>query len=232
MHQFRDKSVAQRELVRAGLLLYPVLQAADVLAYRAERGAGRRGPARAPRADARHRRALQRALRRGHPRRARAPDPDGRRADHATCRSPTRKMSTTGGTRGGHGLRPRRARRRSRRRSSARSPTPRPAAIAPRPTSPASRTCIEILAAARGGTPEAVEAELADARGYGDLKAAVAEAVIALLAPRRERYARDPRRRGGAGGRARRGRREGARDRARRRWPTCARRWASGRRAG
>ena len=35
MHQFRDKSAAQRQLVSAGLLLYPVLQAADVLAYRA-----------------------------------------------------------------------------------------------------------------------------------------------------------------------------------------------------
>ena len=35
MHQFRDKSVAQRELVSAALLFYPVLQAADVLAYRA-----------------------------------------------------------------------------------------------------------------------------------------------------------------------------------------------------
>ena len=35
MHQFRDKSATQRELVSAGLLLYPVLQAADVLAYRA-----------------------------------------------------------------------------------------------------------------------------------------------------------------------------------------------------
>ena len=35
MHQFRDKSAAQRELVSAGLLYYPVLQAADVLAYRA-----------------------------------------------------------------------------------------------------------------------------------------------------------------------------------------------------
>src|SRR5215218_1254838 len=35
MHQFRDKSLAQRRLVSAGLLLYPVLQAADVLAYRA-----------------------------------------------------------------------------------------------------------------------------------------------------------------------------------------------------
>src|SRR6476646_9239110 len=36
MHQFRDKEVAQRELVSAGLLMYPVLQAADVLAYRAQ----------------------------------------------------------------------------------------------------------------------------------------------------------------------------------------------------
>src|SRR5690349_687440 len=35
MHQFRDKSAAQRELVSSGLLFYPVLQAADVLAYRA-----------------------------------------------------------------------------------------------------------------------------------------------------------------------------------------------------
>ena len=35
MHQFRDKSEAQRELVSAGLLFYPVLMAADVLAYRA-----------------------------------------------------------------------------------------------------------------------------------------------------------------------------------------------------
>ena len=35
MHQFRDKSLGQRELVSAGLLVYPVLQAADVLAYRA-----------------------------------------------------------------------------------------------------------------------------------------------------------------------------------------------------
>ena len=36
MHQFRDKAAAQRELVSAGLFLYPVLQAADVLAYRAD----------------------------------------------------------------------------------------------------------------------------------------------------------------------------------------------------
>ena len=35
MTQFKDKAGAQRELVSAGLFFYPVLQAADVLAYRA-----------------------------------------------------------------------------------------------------------------------------------------------------------------------------------------------------
>ena len=35
MHQFKEKSEQQRELVSAGLFFYPVLQAADVLAYRA-----------------------------------------------------------------------------------------------------------------------------------------------------------------------------------------------------
>src|SRR4029453_2911311 len=33
MHQFRDKSVAQRSLVSAGLLFYPVLQAAAGVAH-------------------------------------------------------------------------------------------------------------------------------------------------------------------------------------------------------
>src|SRR5690606_21384091 len=47
---------------------------------------------------------------------------------------------------------------------------------------------IEILAAARGLDPARVEAEFEGA-GYGDFKAAVAEAVVGLLAPVRERYA-------------------------------------------
>src|SRR5919204_4951200 len=36
MTQFKEKSAKQRELVSAGLFLYPVLMAADVLAYRAD----------------------------------------------------------------------------------------------------------------------------------------------------------------------------------------------------
>jgi tryptophanyl-tRNA synthetase len=47
---------------------------------------------------------------------------------------------------------------------------------------------IEILAVARASTPDAVEAEMASARGYGDLKTAVAAAAIDYLAPVRERY--------------------------------------------
>jgi tryptophanyl-tRNA synthetase len=47
---------------------------------------------------------------------------------------------------------------------------------------------IEILAVARGVGPEEVERDFAGA-GYGDFKQAVAEGVIELLAPVRERYA-------------------------------------------
>src|SRR6266550_7235263 len=36
MTQFKEKSAKQRELVSAGLFFYPVLQAADVLAYKAQ----------------------------------------------------------------------------------------------------------------------------------------------------------------------------------------------------
>jgi tryptophanyl-tRNA synthetase len=46
---------------------------------------------------------------------------------------------------------------------------------------------IDILAVARGVGPEAIEAEF-DGAGYGDFKQAVAEGVVDLLAPVRERY--------------------------------------------
>ena len=34
MHQFKDKSAREQELIRTSLFLYPVLQAADVLLYK------------------------------------------------------------------------------------------------------------------------------------------------------------------------------------------------------
>jgi tryptophanyl-tRNA synthetase len=47
---------------------------------------------------------------------------------------------------------------------------------------------IEIMAVARGISPEQVEREF-EGKGYGDFKPAVAEAVVDWLAPVRERYA-------------------------------------------
>jgi tryptophanyl-tRNA synthetase len=60
--------------------------------------------------------------------------------------------------------------------------------IVARPDKPGVTNLIEILAAARGVGAEDVEREMRDARGYGDLKQATADAVIAMLAPVRERY--------------------------------------------
>ena len=104
MHQFKEKSAQQRELVSAGLFLYPVLQAADVLAYRADEvpvGDDQRQHLELMRDIAA---ALQRHLRRD-ARGARAPHPRGRRADHGPpgarrgrCRppaAPSRASSTS-----------------------------------------------------------------------------------------------------------------------------------------
>ena len=63
-----------------------------------------------------------------------------------------------------------------------------PPRIVRSPDKPGVSNLIDILAVARGVTPDEVEAEMASARGYGDLKAATAEAVVAMLAPVRERY--------------------------------------------
>jgi tryptophanyl-tRNA synthetase len=56
------------------------------------------------------------------------------------------------------------------------------------PDKPGISNLIEILAAVRGTTFEAVEAEHADSR-YGDFKLAVAAAVVERLEPVHERYA-------------------------------------------
>jgi tryptophanyl-tRNA synthetase len=194
MHQFRDKSVSQRELVSAGLLVYPVLQAADVLAYRAhEVPVGE---------DQREHLELMRDVARRFNTRFgggkdvlvvpehRIPEVGARIMD---LQDPTRKMSTTGGSGTGG--------------AAAGLGTvyvlDEPAAILKKfksavtdsgreiersPEKPGVSNLIEILAVARETTPEQVEADMADARGYGDLKTAVAEAVVQMLAPVRERY--------------------------------------------
>jgi tryptophanyl-tRNA synthetase len=193
MHQFRDKSLSQRELVSAGLLLYPVLQAADVLAYRAEEvpvGEDQRE----------HLELMRDVARRFNTRfgdgedvlvvpEHRIPEVGARIMD---LQEPTRKMSTTSargtaGEDGGQGTvyvldEPKAIEKKLKG-----AVTDSGSEVRRDPEKPGVSNLIEILAAVRGADPAAIEAELAQAR-YGELKTAVAAAVVDYLAPVRERY--------------------------------------------
>jgi tryptophanyl-tRNA synthetase len=184
MHQFRDKSVAQRQLVSAGLLFYPVLQAADVLAYRADEvPVGE---------DQREHLELMRDIARRFNERFgetlvvpehRIPVVGARVRD---LQEPERKMSTTGGSEQGtvYVLDEPDAIRRKFRRAVTDSGTD----IVRAPDKPGVSNLIEIFAAVRGAEPEAIERELSGS-GYGQLKTAVGDAVAEWLAPVRDRYA-------------------------------------------
>ena len=186
MHQFRDKAPAQRELVSAGLLLYPVLQAADVLAYRAhEVPVGE---------DQREHLELMRDL----ARRFNARFGDGEEVlvvpEHRIpavgarimdLQDPARKMSTTGSSEQGTVFvldEPAAIEKKLRS-----AVTDSGSEVARADDKQGITNLIEILAAVRGEEPAAVEAQFAQAR-YGEFKSAVAEAVAAYLAPVRERY--------------------------------------------
>jgi tryptophanyl-tRNA synthetase len=102
---------------------------------------------------------------------------------------PTRKMSTTGGTEEGTVLvldEPATIEKKFRR---AVTDSDDPPSIRAGEGKPGVTNLIGLLAATSGRTPGQVESDMQDARGYGDLKAAVAEAVVAELTPVRERYA-------------------------------------------
>ncbi|HET6998822.1 MAG TPA: tryptophan--tRNA ligase [Solirubrobacterales bacterium] len=184
MHQFKDKSARQRELVSAALFFYPVLMAADVLAYRAtEVPVGD---------DQRQHVELMREIARRFNERFgealvvpefRIPEVGARIMD---LQEPERKMSTTGGTEAGTVLvldEPDAIRKKL---GSAVTDSGREVR---RGEDKAGITnLIDILAVARGSGPEEVEREFEGA-GYGDFKKAVAEGVIELLDPVRERYA-------------------------------------------
>jgi tryptophanyl-tRNA synthetase len=183
MHQFRDKSAAQRELVSAGLLYYPVLMAADVLAYRAHEvpvGEDQRE----------HLELMRRAAERFNRRfgdllvvpEARIPSVGARVAD---LQDPTRKMSTTGSSEQGtvYVLDDPETIRRKFKRAVADSGRE----IVRREDKPGISNLIEIMAVATDTSPEAIEARF-EGSGYGDFKSAVAEAVVDWLAPVRERY--------------------------------------------
>ena len=186
MHQFRDKSLAQRELVSAALLCYPVLQAADVLAYRAQEvPVGE---------DQREHLELMRDI----ARRFNARFCDGEEVlvvpEHRIpavgarvmdLQDPTKKMSTTGASELGtvYVLDEPGAIEKKLRSAVTDSGTE----IRRAPDKPGISNLIEILAAVEGIDADEVEGRFAEA-GYGDFKRAVAEAVGGYLAPVRERY--------------------------------------------
>jgi len=186
MHQFRDKSVAQRELVSAGLLFYPVLQAADVLAYRAQEvpvGEDQRE----------HLELMRDVARRFNARFAKGEEvlvvpehripPIGARI--MDLQNPSAKMSTTSAS--GLGTVYVLDEPKAIEKKLASAVTDSGSEVRAAPEKPGISNLIEILAAVRGVSPADVEADFAQAR-YGEFKAAVAAAVVDYLAPVRERY--------------------------------------------
>ena len=187
MHQFREKSAAQRELVSAGLLLYPVLMAADVLVYRAhEVPVGD---------DQREHLELMRDIAERFNARfgedvlvvpeQRTPAVGARVRD---LQHPDRKMSTTGASEQGTVYVLDDAPTIMKKFKRAVTDSEDPPVIRRGEDKPGVTNLVDILAAVRGVSSEAVVQELAGARGYGDLKVAVGEAVAAELAPLQERY--------------------------------------------
>lgn len=184
MHQFKDKSARQRELVSAALFFYPVLMAADVLAYRAtEVPVGHD--------QLQHVELMREIARRFNERFGetlvvpdhRIPEVGARIMD---LQEPERKMSTTGGTENGTVLvldEPEAIRKKL---GSAVTDSGRE--VVRGPEKPGITNLIDILAVARGVEVAQIEREFEGA-GYGDFKKAVAEGVVELLAPVRERYA-------------------------------------------
>jgi tryptophanyl-tRNA synthetase len=183
MTQFKDKSGAQRDLVSAGLFFYPVLQAADVLAYGANEvpvGEDQRQHVElmrdvAERFNARFGEILVVPE-------ARIPEVGARIMD---LQFPDRKMSTTGGSPQGTVYvldEPDAVRKKLRS-----AVTDSGSEVLRGPDKAGISNLIEILAAVRESSPEDVEREF-DGAGYGAFKTAVADAVVDYLAPVRERY--------------------------------------------
>ncbi len=186
MHQFRDKSVAQRELVSAGLLYYPVLQAADVLAYRAHEvpvGEDQREHIELMRDVA-----LRFNARFGETfvvPEIRVPQVGARIGD---LQEPERKMSTSAASPAGTVLvldEPDAILKKFKR-----AVTDSGNEIAYGPDKPGVSNLLDLYAAVKRITPDEAVAAFADARGYGDLKTAVGEAVVEHLRPIREEYER------------------------------------------
>jgi tryptophanyl-tRNA synthetase len=183
MTQFKEKSASQRELVSAGLFFYPVLQAADVLAYKAQEvpvGEDQR----------QHIELMREIARRFNERfgpilvepEHRIPQVGARIMD---LQDPTNKMSTTGGSEAGTVLVLDDPKTVTKKVKSA--VTDSGSEVRRGDGKEGIANLIEIMAVARGISEDQIEREF-EGSGYGDFKSTVAEAVVDLLAPVRERY--------------------------------------------
>jgi tryptophanyl-tRNA synthetase len=183
MTQFKEKSAKQRELVSAGLFFYPVLQAADVLAYKTDEvPVGE---------DQRQHIELTREIARRFNERfgpllvepeLRVPQVGARIMD---LQEPANKMSTTGGNEAGTILVLDDPKTVAKKIKSA--VTDSGSEVRRGDGKEGIANLIQILAVARGTSEDEVERDF-EGSGYGDFKAAVADAVVDLLAPVRERY--------------------------------------------
>ena len=183
MHQFKDKSAREQALVRTSLFLYPVLQAADILLYKTDEvpvGEDQRQHVELAREIARRFNATYGEV---------FVEPDvvvpevGARI--MDLQDPAAKMSTSYGSDAGLiyvDEEPDAIRRKLKR-----AQTDSGTEVVRAPEKPGITNLIEILAVTREVEPEQVEREF-DGQGYGAFKGAVAEALVELLAPVRERY--------------------------------------------
>ena len=183
MTQFKDKSANQRELVSAGLFFYPVLMAADVLAYRAQE---------VPVGEdqIQHVELMREIARRFNERfgktlvvpEYRVPKVGARVMD---LQEPTNKMSTTVGADSGrvYVLDEEKAIRKK----FGSAVTDSGREVVRGEGKEGITNLIGIHSVATGKTEEEIEAEFEGA-GYGDFKKAVAESVVDYLAPVRDAY--------------------------------------------
>ncbi len=184
MHQFKDKSSREQELVRTSLFLYPVLQAADILLYKTDEvpvGDDQRQHIELAREIARRFNATYGDLlvEPAHV----IPKLGARVMD---LQEPGAKMSTTSSSEAGLVYideEPDAIRRKIKR-----AQTDSGSEIVRAPDKPGVTNLIDMLAVASATAPEAVERQF-EGQGYGALKTAAGDALVEMLAPVRERYA-------------------------------------------
>jgi tryptophanyl-tRNA synthetase len=183
MTQFKDKSAREQQLVRTSLFLYPVLMAADILLYRTDEvpvGEDQRQHIELAREIARRFNSTYGEV---------LVEPAGVIPEVGArimdLQDPAAKMSTSYGTDAGliyiddepDAIR----------RKLGRAETDSGREVVRGPDKAGISNLIEILAVTRGVAPEQIERDF-EGEGYGAFKQAVAEEVVQMLAPVRERY--------------------------------------------